>query len=59
MAINKKRQPCSGIIQNMITFRKKIKIRDTHGHSCTHPTVTSVCAVPRGCAVFLAAHVTA
>lgn len=25
MVINKKRQPCSGIIQNMITFRRKKK----------------------------------
>lgn len=34
MEINKKRQPCSGIIQNMITFRKKLK--QNLGHTCTH-----------------------
>lgn len=41
MVINKKRQPCSGIIQNMITFRKKkgggghTKIWETHVHTHT------------------------
>lgn len=40
MVINKKRQPCSGIIQNMITFRrKKKKGKKTHqdlGDTRTH-----------------------
>lgn len=36
MVINKKkRQPCSGIIQNMITFRKKFK-SGAHTHTPYH-----------------------
>lgn len=47
MVINKKRQPCSGIIQNMITFRRrKTKKKPTQdlGHTCinTHTNMNSV-----------------
>lgn len=30
MVINKKRQPCSGIIQNMITFRRRKTKKNQH-----------------------------
>lgn len=33
MVINKKRQPCTGIIQNVITFRKKKKLKQDLGHT--------------------------
>lgn len=54
MVINKKkRQPCSGIIQDMITFRrkkKKMKTRfRTHVHTYIH--THSVHLAWRGCAV--------
>lgn len=55
MVINKKRQPCSGIIQNMITFRRKkkrekkhTKIWETHVHIHTHPSMDSVFLVSEG-----------
>lgn len=53
MVINKKRQPCSGIIQNMITFRKKKGGGDTprfgrHTYTHTHPSMDSVFLVSEG-----------
>lgn len=52
MVINKKRQPCTGIIQNVITFRKKKLKQDLgHTHINTHihtPTWTVYTCYLRG-----------